>query len=414
VNAYYWLNEWYRTHHADTSSYKHLMGYWTRYGGGNESALQFILQYRDGDPYQCSTHLRERIGTATVLVLHMSDDLHYLDFLEYNGCRPHPLAFVGRIESPNLICAPRDFRMLPTAKQTIAEDLVKRGKDTRVVMHRGTCVQAGDRSVFGPAVDTLYYNHVLHKTIYRNPAVMDSINTVFEIGTGTGFLLCSIVRALRGTGIRVLASDVNPRALEVARANIERTIAESHGSTDMQAPLVSLRLDAQSLNAMADGSVDLLLSNPPYIPTYRQDYAANPYEGTHVLEDLLVGSGPRVLSARGIIVMLCSSLTAPGRKQSLRRSPMVAMSLAAPLRVPLDLRESNNVPRWVRLLQRQQGLGVDLTSTHYMFWPTLQMIVLSQPQNLLLRDSMGRDGTQWMETSDVLAPLSTPTKAVAV
>ena len=46
---------------------------------------------------------------------------------------------------------------------------------------------------------------------------MDSINTVFEIGTGTGFLLCSIVRALRGTGIRVLASDVNPRALEVVR-----------------------------------------------------------------------------------------------------------------------------------------------------------------------------------------------------
>lgn len=384
VNAYYWLGEWHRALDPDVSPYERLRAYWQRYGASSASALQFVLQYRDGDPYHCSARLRELIGGGTALVLHMSDDLRYLDLLEYQGGRPHALAFVGRIERPGLMCAPREFRTLPASKQAIAEDLVKRGKDSRVVMHRGTCVQAGDRSVFGPAVDTLYCNRVLHETIFRNPAFMEAARTVCEVGTGTGFLLCSTLRAVRGPEIRLLASDVNPRALAVARANVERTIAERFGPAD--GPQVSFLLDDRSLARLSDGSVDLLLSNPPYVPTYRGDHPANPYEGTEVLQDLLVGHGPRVLSRRGIIVMLYSSLTAGTVARFLRQSPLVAVPLGEPLRVPLDLREVSNDPRWVRLLQRHHGLEVDLGSTDHVLWHELHVLMLGHPHNPLCRD----------------------------
>jgi hypothetical protein len=389
VNAYYWLGEGYRRQHAETSPYEYLMHHWGRYGGGSASALHFIQQYQHDYPYQLSVQLQERLGTDTVLVLHISDDMRFLDLLEYDGGRQYPLAFIGRIERPHLLCTPRDFRMLPAAKQTIAEDLVKRGKDTRVVMHRGTCVQGGHRSVFGPAVDTVYYNRVLHEVIYGHPTLMEAITTVVEIGTGSGFLLCSIIRALRYKWLRVLASDINPHAIEVARANIARTVAESHGRTDMRAPEVSLQLDGQLLNSMADGSVDLLFSNPPYIPSYRQMYAANPYEGTQVLEDVLLGSGPRVLSSNGIIIMLYSSLTVQAMQHYLRQSPLVAVPLAAALRVPLDLREINHEPHWLRFLHQHPGLDVDFTNPDYVYWHTLHMVGLCHPHNRQFLNTVG-------------------------
>ena len=80
---------------------------------------------------------------------------------------------------------------------------------------------------------------------------------VFDIGTGSGVIAVSLAKALQA---KVWASDVSADALEVAYANIQRLKVEEqvtllHG--DLLRPFHALDLE---------GRVDLVISNPPYIP----------------------------------------------------------------------------------------------------------------------------------------------------
>jgi len=75
-------------------------------------------------------------------------------------------------------------------------------------------------------------------------------NSVLDIGTGSGAI--AVTLALEATA-RVTASDVSPAALRVARQN-----ADALGA---RVDFVACDLGA----ALADGSFDLVVSNPPYI-----------------------------------------------------------------------------------------------------------------------------------------------------
>ena len=77
-----------------------------------------------------------------------------------------------------------------------------------------------------------------------------SPETFLEIGTGSGAI--SIVLAL--TGARGTATDVSPRALEIAREN-----ARHHGVGD--------RITFVEADLFVDGTFELLISNPPYVST---------------------------------------------------------------------------------------------------------------------------------------------------
>ena len=80
--------------------------------------------------------------------------------------------------------------------------------------------------------------------------------TVLDFGTGSGCL--AIVVAAHCPGARVMALDVSPEALAVARANAER-----HG--------VALHIEFHEVDGCkglpGEEAFDLVLSNPPYIPT---------------------------------------------------------------------------------------------------------------------------------------------------
>jgi len=103
---------------------------------------------------------------------------------------------------------------------------------------------------------------LLVKTAYeyleRNKSNGSRGQTVIEIGTGCGNIAVSL--AMRcGEDVRILASDISEAAVEVARRNVQKYQADGKVSLfcgDLYEPF-----------AAHLGAADMVLCNPPYIPT---------------------------------------------------------------------------------------------------------------------------------------------------
>lgn len=131
---------------------------------------------------------------------------------------------------------------------------------------------------------------------------------VLEVGCGRG--VASLVAARRGARF-VVATDLNPAAL---RTLYERTRAE-------HLPVTPVRTDL----AAGLKRFDLILSNPPYLPTKRRQRDPDPWEnlaldggpdGCHVTQRLL-STIPDHLSPGGRAYLVVSSLQSPRRLRAL-------------------------------------------------------------------------------------------------
>lgn len=123
--------------------------------------------------------------------------------------------------------------------------------------------------------------------------VPEGEQTGIDIGTGSGCLAASL--AGMRPAWKLFASDLSPRALGFARLNLP--------------PEVGL-MRARSLEALASGSMDFILSNPPYVdPATQKDLAPDlshepelalfaEERGMRVLRELIEDS-PRVLRPGG-------------------------------------------------------------------------------------------------------------------
>jgi release factor glutamine methyltransferase len=118
---------------------------------------------------------------------------------------------------------------------------------------------------------------------------------VLEVGTGSGYVA---ERVAAETGATVVASDLNPRACELAR---ERGLAVARA--DLVAPF-------------AEGAFDAVLFNPPYLPTpedgpwddWMETALSGGEDGRAVVAPFVATVG-RVLAADGVALLLVSSLT---------------------------------------------------------------------------------------------------------
>lgn len=85
-------------------------------------------------------------------------------------------------------------------------------------------------------------------------AQKQALHLIADVGTGSGAIACSVAHEL--AGIKVLALDISPDALAIAAQNIRRLGLEERVNP----------LSSDLLQAAPDG-LDLILSNPPYIPS---------------------------------------------------------------------------------------------------------------------------------------------------
>ncbi len=137
--------------------------------------------------------------------------------------------------------------------------------------------------VYEPAEDTYF--------LARELDVKEG-EEVLELGTGCGLLAVLAAKA----GGRVVATDVNPKAIECARMNAER-----HG--------VKLDLRQGDLwEPVGGGKFDLIIFNPPYLPCEGEDpsWCGGP-DGRRVIDPFLVGL-PSHLRPGGRCIFVQSSL----------------------------------------------------------------------------------------------------------
>jgi release factor glutamine methyltransferase len=107
--------------------------------------------------------------------------------------------------------------------------------------------------------------HVIEVALARlGPERSREALRVVDVGTGSGCIALALARELPAA--RVFATDVSPRALAVARRNAAR-----HELADRVA-----FVESSLLAAFAPRSLDLVVSNPPYVS--RKDAASLPRE----------------------------------------------------------------------------------------------------------------------------------------
>ncbi|KIV91735.1 hypothetical protein PV10_06244 [Exophiala mesophila] len=169
---------------------------------------------------------------------------------------------------------------------------------------------------------------------------------VVEIGPGSGVIiafLTSNAKTIIGTHVLSMAIDVNIHACHATTTTVEKALVEtnSHSNSNHSLYLSSVRCDLTS--ALTPNSVDILIFNPPYVPSdsvpaiifpsssstpsfeesshlLAQSYAGG-HDGMQVTNRLL-DQIPSVLSRRGVAyVLFCRGNHPDQVKESILKWP---------------------------------------------------------------------------------------------
>ncbi len=126
------------------------------------------------------------------------------------------------------------------------------GKPTQYITHRQEFYGRDFRLTPDVLIPRPETEHVVEAALQFAPAA----RRILDIGTGSGALAITLQLE---TGARVLATDISPAAIAVAAANALRLAA-----------LVEFVV-CDVMDSIAAESVDLIVSNPPYVPLAQKD-----------------------------------------------------------------------------------------------------------------------------------------------
>ncbi len=149
-----------------------------------------------------------------------------------------------------------------------------------------------DKDVYEPAEDSYLLIRALKHFDFKDKEVL-------EIGTGTGIIAIEVAKK----GGRVLATDINPKAVKLAKEN---------------AKLYNVNIDVveSDLFEKVNKKFDFILFNPPYLPTDENDridgYINYAFDGGPEGKDVLkrfIEKVDKYLKEDGKILIVISSLT---------------------------------------------------------------------------------------------------------
>jgi release factor glutamine methyltransferase len=166
---------------------------------------------------------------------------------------------------------------------------------------------------------------------------------VADVGTGSGCLAVALAREIGGA--RVVATDVSAGALEVARRNARR-----HGVADRLGFVRTSLLDGVS------GPFDLIVSNPPYVPTDAL-VTLPPEVREHEPRLALDGGSDGLDTIRGLIAQAATRLVPGGHLivefgVGQEDGVMQAAARWPPLQLQRIRRDLQGIPRAVVLTRR--------------------------------------------------------------
>ncbi|KAH9407239.1 HemK methyltransferase member 2 [Tyrophagus putrescentiae] len=149
-------------------------------------------------------------------------------------------------------------------------------------------------SVYNPAEDTFILLDALEADLERikelNPLIC------LEVGCGSGAVITSVAKALGPSQRLYLATDINPEALECTRRSHIQTV-----QTSLTGALAD-RLER---------SIDLLIFNPPYVPTADEEIQpglpaswAGGLCGRKIIDQFLADCLGRTLSDTGLAYLV--------------------------------------------------------------------------------------------------------------
>jgi release factor glutamine methyltransferase len=228
---------------------------------------------------------------------------------------------------------------------------VESDADVVAAQRRGTVVFAGlelevGEGVLVPRAETELVAAVAIEIALATPRAP----IVVDVGTGAANLACAI--ATRDPRARVIAIDVAPAAVALARRNVERLGLDARVTVtlgDALAPLEALGL--------ADAAVDLVVCNPPYISTRRLDERA---DLTRREPREAFDGGPYGLALHGRVTRDAARALAPGgwlaMEMGVGQADQVARLVArAPaFEPPCFTADARGEPRVVRARKRSE------------------------------------------------------------
>lgn len=148
-----------------------------------------------------------------------------------------------------------------------------------------------------PEVDRVFPIFSDESLVLGQYALQTQRDRVLDIGTGSGILAIQAASA----GAEVVGIDISARALSMAQLNIHLNAVSQR--------VTLVRADA--LRAMTNGSFDLIIANPPFVPVpdgvpFHLAGNGGP-DGLYVIRQILLRAGG-LLSANGMLVITAMSL----------------------------------------------------------------------------------------------------------
>lgn len=182
------------------------------------------------------------------------------------------------------------------------------------------------KGVWSPSIDTLLFCRALGKED------LSGVKTAIEVGSGSGFISKYLLKKVEGLE-KMVAIDLEPNAKKCAEKNIKDS-----------------RLKAfvgDALEFLQGKKYDLIVCNPPYIPRPKS-IDDNPYEGVHLLANLIKGVHTN-LNENGRLITNISSLCEKIAYDVIEEEGVEARALDT-MNVPLKVHNVVQNKEWMEYL----------------------------------------------------------------